>query len=64
MPVKVAIMENLKLVVVGQQFGGDRSGARCKARHDIKGNVGDLAFGRSKGVGAEVGKVPKLLISD
>jgi hypothetical protein len=58
--VKVASTGRLNLIIVSQELGGDRYEARCKACHDIKGNVGDPAFRRSKGVGAEVGHVAKL----
>ena len=44
-------MGRLNLIIVSQQFGGDSYKARYKACHDIKGNVGDPAFRRSKGVG-------------
>ena len=53
-------MGRLNLIIVSQQLGGDSYKARCKACHDIKGNVGDPAFRRSKGVGGEVGHVAKL----
>jgi hypothetical protein len=60
--VKVANVGSSIWWLSGSSSAAVVSGTRCKARHEIKGKVGDTAFRRSKGVGAEVGHVAKLLL--